>query len=73
LLCYNVRPMVTKRQLGIFVVVCGSLVLLGTVGVDLVGAGKWGGFGPLQWVGIGAGLASLAVGLILVCLGNRPA
>jgi len=53
--------------------VCGSLVLLGTVGVDLVGAGKWGGFGPLQWVGIGAGLASLAVGLILVCLGNRPA
>ena len=65
--------MVTKRQLGIFVVVLGLLVLLGTVGIDLVGAGKWDGFGPLQWVGTTAGLAGLAVGLILVCLGNRPA
>jgi hypothetical protein len=65
--------MVTKRQLGVFVVIVGLLVTAGTVGVDLVGAGAWSGFGPLQWIGIGVGLASLLVGAILIRLGNRPA
>lgn len=65
--------MVTKRQLGIAVVLLGSLLVLGTLAVDVVGAGKWGGFGPLQRFGIGLGLASVAVGYVLVRLGDRPA
>ncbi len=65
--------MVTKRQLGIFVGSVGLLVMAGTIGIDLVGVGEWGGFGPLQWIGIGMGLIGLAVGLILFRLGNRPA
>jgi len=65
--------MVTKRQLGILVVIVGLLVTAGTLGVDFVGAGEWSGFGPLQWMGISVGLVSLSVGFILIRLGNRPA
>ncbi|MBL7064641.1 MAG: hypothetical protein ISS49_10640 [Anaerolineae bacterium] len=65
--------MVTKRQLGIIVIALGSLVLLSTVGVDFIGAGEWSGFGPLQRIGLGLGIAVIAVGSILVCLGDRPA
>jgi hypothetical protein len=65
--------MVTKRQLGIVVIALGLLVALGTIAVDFIGAGQWGGFGPLQRIVIGLGSASIAVGLILIRLGNRPA
>jgi DMSO/TMAO reductase YedYZ heme-binding membrane subunit len=65
--------MITKRQLGIVAVALGLLVILGTIGVDLVGAGKWGGFGPLQRIGIGVGFVAIVVGSILVRLGDRPA
>jgi len=65
--------MVTKRQLGIAIVALSLLALLGIIVVDLLGAGKWGGFGPLQRMGIGFGLVSLVVGCILIRLGDRPA
>jgi hypothetical protein len=65
--------MVTKRQLGIVVIALGLLFIFGVVGVDFIGAGKWSGFGPLQQVGIGLSLAAIAVGYILVRLGDRPA
>ncbi len=65
--------MVTKRQLGIFVIVVTLLGLLALVGVDLLGVGRWGGFGPLQQTGLGLGFVALVVGLILVRLGDRPA
>jgi cytochrome c biogenesis protein CcdA len=71
--CYNVHAMVTKRQLGIITIVLGLLVILGITAVDFVGAGKWSGFGPLQQLGIGLSLAAVAVGCILVRLGDRPA
>jgi hypothetical protein len=65
--------MVTKRQLGIVVIALSLLVTLGTIAVDFVGAGRWDGFGPLQRIGIGLSLAAIAVGCILVRLGDRPA
>jgi hypothetical protein len=65
--------MVTKRQLGFAAVALGGLVILGVVAVDLIGAGRWGGFGPLQRIGIGLGGAAIAVGCILIRLGDRPA
>jgi hypothetical protein len=65
--------MVTKRQLGV-AVLCAALVLLvGIVAVDVLGAGRWGGFGPLQRLGIGASLIVGLVGLLLYRLGDRPA
>ncbi len=65
--------MITKRQLGIFVIAVALLGAFGVVGVDLLGAGEWGGFGPLQRMGIGLGVVAFAVGLILIRLGDRPA
>lgn len=65
--------MVTKRQLGIVVIALGLFFVLGIVTVDLIGAGRWSGFGPLQRVGVGLSLAAIAVGGILVRLGDRPA
>lgn len=65
--------MVTKRQLGILIIMLGLLAILGIVAVDFIGAGRWSGFGPLQRVGIGLSLAAIAVGSILVRLGDRPA
>jgi hypothetical protein len=65
--------MVTKRQLGIIVVVLALLGVVGLIGVDLVGAGEWSGFGPLQQIGIGLGSVATVVGVILILLGNRPA
>lgn len=65
--------MVTKRQLGIIVIALGLLVILSVTAVDFVGAGKWGGLGPLQLIGIGLGTVAVAVGCVLVRLGDRPA
>jgi hypothetical protein len=64
---------VTKRQLGIFAGAAGVVVMLGLVGVDLLGAGQFGGFGPLQRLGVLASIALVAVGMILYRLGDRPA
>lgn len=65
--------MVTKRQLGIFVLIISLIGIAGLVGVDVVGAGEWSGFGPLQRLGITLGLGAVAVGLVLIRLGDRPA
>jgi hypothetical protein len=65
--------MVTKRQLGIIVIAVTFLGVAGIIGVDVVGAGEWSGFGPLQQMGIGIGVIGIVVGIILILLGNRPA
>ncbi len=65
--------MVTKRKLGLIVILSGVLLVVGVVGVDLLGAGEWTGFGPLQRIGVGLGIAAIAVGCILFRLGDRPA
>jgi len=64
---------VTKRQLGIFLLLVGLAATCGIVAVDLVGAGEWGGFGPLQRIGLGAGTTLLVIGVALIRIGNRPA
>lgn len=65
--------MVTKRQLGFLILALSVVGIVGIVGVDILGAGQWGGFGPLQRIGIVLGLVGTAVGLILMRLGDRPA
>jgi hypothetical protein len=65
--------MVTKRQLGLFVVAAGIVGIAGIIAVDFLGAGDWSGFGPLQQMGIGLGVGAVIVGLILFRLGDRPA
>jgi uncharacterized membrane protein YcjF (UPF0283 family) len=65
--------MVTKRQLGIALVLVSLAIAVGAVAVDWVGAGEWSGFGPLQWLGLGAGAVLLLVSVGLILRGNRPA
>jgi len=65
--------MVTKRQLGIGIIALAAISLSGIFAVDWAGAGKWGGIGPLQQLGIGLGIAAAIVGLLLIRLGDRPA
>jgi hypothetical protein len=65
--------MITKRQLGIFTIAAGALLLLATGAVDLLGAGGWGEFGPLQWLGVGLGVLTILAGIPLIRLGDRPA
>jgi hypothetical protein len=65
--------MVTKRQLGIFIIALSGAGVLGIVAVDALGAGQWSGLGPLQRLGLGLGFVAMVVGLILVRLGDRPA
>jgi hypothetical protein len=72
-LCYNAARMITKRQLGIIVILLTLIGMAGIVGVDVVGAGEWGGFGPLQQIGAGVGVAGILAGVILILRGNRPA
>lgn len=71
-MCYNPR-MVTKRQLGIGVIVMSLVATVSLFAIDFLGAGEWSGFGPLQWIGLGLCAAATAVGLILTRLGDRPA
>jgi len=59
--------MITKRQLGVIVIV------LTLIGVDVVGAGEWSGFGPLQQMGVGVGIVGIIAGVILILRGNHPA
>jgi hypothetical protein len=65
--------MVTKRQLGFLVVAVTTASVVGVIAVDIIGAGRWSGFGPLQRIGIGLGFGAFIVGLILIKLGDRPA
>ncbi|HIP87350.1 MAG TPA: hypothetical protein EYH27_02810 [Anaerolineales bacterium] len=59
--------------MGFFLITVGAVVAVSTVGVDWVGAGEWSGFGPLQRIGVGSGLALLLAGLPLLRVGDRPA
>lgn len=65
--------MITKRQLGIFIIALSVLGILAVLGADLLGLSRWSGFGPLQQIGIGLASGAILVGLILVRLGDRPA
>jgi hypothetical protein len=65
--------MITKRQLGIIVTLVGIVAAAGVVAIDLVGAGEWGGFGPLQRIGVGFGALLVLASIPLIRLGDRPA
>jgi hypothetical protein len=65
--------MITKRQLGVFVIALGALAVLGIVFIDVLDAGQWGGFGPLQRLGLLVSVPVIVVGLLLYRLGDRPA
>ena len=66
-------PPLTKRQLGWLFVLAGAALSLAALSIDLVRAGRFMGFGPVQQQALGVGLLLLLFGLSLLPLGHRPA
>jgi len=66
-------PPLTKRQLGLLIIMTGLAVALVTLAVNLLGLGHFNGFGPAKQTALlGAG-AVILFGLSLLPLGHRPA
>jgi hypothetical protein len=66
-------PPLTKRQLGWLILSLGAVMMLASLGVDLIGAGQFNGLGPAQKQLIGAGMVIAFFGLTLLPQGDRPA
>ena len=66
------RPL-SKRQLGLLLVLTGSVGFIGVLAIDLLDAGREGGLGPAQSLALGATILVVLVGLSLLPLGDRPA
>ncbi len=65
--------MITKRLLGIGLVLASVAVVAGLLLYDIVGLAEFDGVGPLQRnIYIGAGIV-LLLGLSLIPLGDKPA
>jgi hypothetical protein len=63
----------TKRMVGIALLLLGLAIAGSTVAVDLIGAGRWGGLGPAQQLALIVGGIVALTGLSLIPLGDRPA
>ncbi len=66
------RPL-SKRQVGWLTLSLGAVLVLAALSADLVGAGRFGGLGPVQRQALAAGGLLVVFGLSLLPLGNRPA
>ncbi len=70
---FSLEASVTKRQLGIILLVVGVGAFVGILAIDVVGAGREGGIGPAQQAAL-IGMAFIALlGATLIPLGDKPA
>lgn len=65
--------MITKRQLGLGLLIIASIGAVGLLAVDLVGAGAFQGIGPAQRLGLLVCGVLALIGATLVPLGDKPA
>ena len=65
--------MITKRQMGLGFTAAGLVALIAVLAVDLLQAGNFEGFGPMQRMALVAAVLLFLVGLTLIPFGNRPA
>ncbi len=63
----------TKRQLGLLLLMGGIIGFCGILAIDLVDAGREGGIGPAQQIALGLMLALAFIGLTLLPLKDHPA
>ena len=63
----------TKRQLGLFLIVGGILGFLAIIAVDLIDIGREGGIGPAQRIALGLAILVALMGLTLLPIKNTPA
>jgi hypothetical protein len=65
--------MVTKRQLGLFMLTTGLIAIVALLVIDWIGAGKFSGIGPVQRLALVAAGLIVALGFSLIPFGDRPA
>ena len=63
----------TKRQLGFLFIGIGAAAVLALLGVDVLGAGRFQGVGPVQRAALAGAAALIVIGVTLLPLGDRPA
>ncbi|MAU10866.1 MAG: hypothetical protein CL607_13670 [Anaerolineaceae bacterium] len=64
---------VSKRQLGIVLLLIGVVGFVGILAIDLVDFGREGGIGPAQQAALGILAMVAVVGALLIPLGDKPA
>ena len=64
---------ISKRQLGIFMALVGSIGFVAVLAIDIVDVGRQGGIGPAQFTALGLLAAGAVIGLTLIPLGDAPA
>lgn len=64
---------VTKRQLGIFLLLAGMTGFVGILALDLLNVGREGGIGPAQRAGLALSVSIAILGATLIPLGDTPA
>lgn len=64
---------VSKRALGLFMIIAGALGFVAIIAIDALDIGREGGIGPAQRIALGACVAAMLVGLTLIPLGRQPA
>lgn len=62
----------TKRHLGVMLLAAGAVLVIGTLGIEIVRSGP-ARFGTLQTLGLALGVLSGVIGLSLLPLGAQPA
>jgi predicted MFS family arabinose efflux permease len=63
----------TKRHLGLLLLLVGVAGFLGILAIDILDVGREGGIGPAQQIALGLMIALALTGLTLIPLGNDPA
>lgn len=63
----------SKRQLGLLLLMGGLLGFAAIFAIDVIDAGREGGIGPAQQMALGLMLALALLGLTLIPLGDTPA
>lgn len=71
--CPMLDAALTKRQLGLVLLLLGSLGFVGILAIDLLDVGREGGIGPAQQIALALMLGAVLVGLTLLPLKDRPA
>jgi hypothetical protein len=71
--CVMFNKSLTKRQLGLLLIVGGVLGFLAIIAVDVIDIGREGGIGPAQRIALGLAILVALIGLTLLPIKNTLA
>ena len=67
------RFTLTKRHLGLLLLLGGIFGFAAILGIDILDVGREGGIGPAQCIALGGCVLMALVGITLIPLGDQPA